>query len=134
MPSGVAQRPRPELRRGKEPRRPSDSFEERSVAALGLPAAGCAALAPQVRVRDRPPFDHFPTIRLRIRRAELQRKVHQRLLMAIHFAEKEALTYLSDFVAKPAGDERGLRVIEHYAWFAVKQTGSLVDPGDDRIE
>ena len=54
--------------------------------------------------------------------------------MAIHFAEIEALPYLSNFVAKPAGNQRGLRVIEHDAWFAVKQTGSLVDPGDDRIE
>src|SRR5215472_10682605 len=54
--------------------------------------------------------------------------------MAIHFAEIEALPYLSNFVAKPAGNQRGLRVIEDDAWFAVKKTGPLVDPGDDRIE
>src|SRR5215472_11895190 len=54
--------------------------------------------------------------------------------MAIHFAEIEALAYLSNFVAKPAGDQRRLRVIEDDALFAVKQAGPLVDPGDDRIE
>src|SRR5262249_22860897 len=54
--------------------------------------------------------------------------------MAMHFAEIEAMAYLANFVAKPAGDQRGLRVIEHDAWFAVKKTGPLVDPGDDRIE
>lgn len=54
--------------------------------------------------------------------------------MAIDFAQIEALPYLSNLVAKPAGDQRGLRVVENDALFSVKQTGPLVDPGDDRIE
>src|SRR5215470_14779143 len=54
--------------------------------------------------------------------------------MAIHFAEIEALPYLSNFVAKPACDQGGLRVVENDALFSVKQAGPLVDPGDDRIE
>src|SRR6516225_3138831 len=54
--------------------------------------------------------------------------------MAIHFAKIEALADLSNLIAKPAGDQRGLRVVEHDALFAVKQAGPLVDPGDDRIE
>src|SRR5215472_780798 len=54
--------------------------------------------------------------------------------MAINFAEIEGLADLSNLIAKPAGDQRGLGVIEDDAWFAVEQAGPLVDPGDDRIE
>src|SRR3970040_200964 len=70
----------------------------------------------------------------RARDSKLRREVVQPLLAPVHLPEIQAGPDLADLIADPAGDERGLGVVEHDAFLAIEPARPLVHLGDDGVE
>src|SRR5262249_39708915 len=63
--------------------------------------------------------------------AEVEREVQDLASLPEHDAKVELGRHLSDLIADPVGNDRGLRVVEHDAFLAVDPAGCSVDLGRD---
>src|SRR5262249_8604678 len=109
------------------PQRDSDRSARSPGNWIGVPQS--------LEILNRTPFIPAATATLRCSgRSELQREVHDRLLVPIHAAEIKLRRDETYLVADPVRNQRRFGVVEDDAISGVEQAGRMIHLGDDGIE